>query len=156
VALELFQPIAKKRDGAGLHRSALGRKLGQKGYAMSLEDAARDVRARAYVGAALRSETGAVFTGCNVENVAYPEGTCAEAGAIAAMIAGGARRIAEIVVIADSPSPVPPCGGCRQKIAEFAGADVPVTLLSLNGARLDTTVGALLPGAFGADHMGRG
>ncbi|NBB97199.1 MAG: cytidine deaminase [Alphaproteobacteria bacterium] len=130
---------------------------------MSLEDAARDVRARAYVpyskfkvGAALRAETGAVFTGCNVENVAYPEGTCAEAGAIAAMIAGGARRIAEIVVIADSPTPVPPCGGCRQKIAEFAGPDVPVTLLSLNGARLDTTVGALLPGAFGADHMGRG
>ena len=100
------------------------------------------LRERAYapysnfkVGAALRADTGAVFVGCNVENVAYPEGTCAEAGAIAAMIAGGAQRIAEIVVIADSPTPVPPCGGCRQKIAEFAGADVPVTLLSLNGAR---------------------
>ncbi|CUX81041.1 MAG: cytidine deaminase Cdd [Roseibaca calidilacus] len=130
---------------------------------MSLEDAARDVRERAYapysnfkVGAALRADTGAVFVGCNVENVAYPEGTCAEAGAIAAMIAGGAQRIAEIVVIADSPTPVPPCGGCRQKIAEFAGADVPVTLLSLNGARQNTTVAALLPGAFGADHMERG
>jgi cytidine deaminase len=129
---------------------------------MSLEDAARDVRERAYapysnfkVGAALRSETGVVFVGCNVENVAYPEGTCAEAGAIAAMIAGGAQRIMEIVVIADSPTPVPPCGGCRQKIAEFADGDVPVTLLSLNGARLETNVAALLPGAFGADHMER-
>jgi cytidine deaminase len=129
---------------------------------MSLEDAARDVRERAYapysnfkVGSALRSETGAVFVGCNVENVAYPEGTCAEAGAIAAMIAGGAQRIMEIVVIADSPTPVPPCGGCRQKIAEFADGDVPVTLLSLNGARLETNVAALLPGAFGADHMER-
>lgn len=128
---------------------------------MSLEDAARDVREMAYVpysnfkvGAALRSDTGAVFVGCNVENVAYPEGTCAEAGAIAAMIAGGARRITELVVIADSPTPVPPCGGCRQKIAEFAGGDVPVTLVSVNGTRLETTVAALLPGAFGADHMG--
>jgi cytidine deaminase len=130
---------------------------------MSLEDAARDVREMAYVpysnfkvGAALRADTGAVFVGCNVENVAYPEGTCAEAGAIAAMIAGGARQIKELVVIADSPTPVPPCGGCRQKIAEFAAGDVPVTLLSMNGARLDTTVAALLPGAFGADHMERG
>ncbi|MCC1480556.1 cytidine deaminase [Roseibaca sp. Y0-43] len=128
---------------------------------MTLENAARDVRERAYapysnfkVGAALRADTGEVFVGCNVENVAYPEGTCAEAGAIAAMIAGGAARITELVVIADSPAPVPPCGGCRQKIAEFAGPDVPVTLLSVGGARLETTVAALLPGAFGADHMG--
>lgn len=130
---------------------------------MTLENAARAVRENAYapysgfkVGAALIDNTGAVVAGCNVENVAYPEGTCAEAGAIAAMIAGGGRRIVELVVIADSPTPVPPCGGCRQKIAEFARPDVPVTLLSTSGARLDTTVGALLPGAFGADHMERG
>lgn len=129
---------------------------------MTLENAARAVREKAYapysgfkVGAALLDDTGAVVAGCNVENVAYPEGTCAEAGAIAAMIAGGGRRIMELVVIADSPTPVPPCGGCRQKIAEFAGPDVPVTLLSLSGARLQTTVGGLLPGAFGADHMER-
>ncbi len=63
------------------------------------------------------------------ENVAYPEGTCAEAGAIAAMVAGGETAIAEVCVIADSPEPVPPCGGCRQKIAEFAAQDVRVTLL---------------------------
>lgn len=105
------------------------------------------------VGAALRAADGRVFAGCNVENVAYPEGTCAEAGAIAAMVAAGAREIAEMAVIADSPAPVPPCGGCRQKIAEFAAPDVPVTLATTRGATLSTRVSALLPGAFGADHL---
>ncbi len=82
-----------------------------------------------------RSTSGAVYVGCNVENVAYPEGTCAEAGAIAAMIAAGDTRIAEVCVIADSPDPVPPCGGCRQKIAEFAAQDVQVTLCTTDGKR---------------------
>lgn len=94
-----------------------------------------------------------MHVGCNVENVAYPEGTCAEAGAIAAMIASGDTRIAEVAVIADSPDPVPPCGGCRQKLAEFAGGDVVVTLATTDGARLVTDVGALLPGQFTAAHM---
>ena len=105
------------------------------------------------VGAALRTPDGQIHAGCNVENVAYPEGTCAEAGAIAAMCASGAREIAGIAVIADSPSPVPPCGGCRQKIAEFAGPDVRVTLANLSGQRIEMTVADLLPGAFGAGHM---
>ncbi len=105
------------------------------------------------VGAALRTEDGRVFAGCNVENVAYPEGTCAETGAIAAMVAAGARGIAGIAVIADSPVPVPPCGGCRQRIAEFAGADVPVILATTGGATLSTRISALLPGAFGRGHM---
>lgn len=127
---------------------------------MSLYDAACAVRENAYVpysrfkvGAALRAASGAVYVGCNVENVAYPEGTCAEAGAIAAMVAAGETVIAEMLVVADSPSPVPPCGGCRQKIAEFAGADVQVTLAALNGARQVLRVEDLLPGAFGAGHM---
>jgi cytidine deaminase len=128
---------------------------------MSLREAALAVRLNAHapysrfqVGAALRDEAGRTHLGCNVENVAYPEGTCAEAGAIAAMCAaGGARQVVEIYVVADSPAPVPPCGGCRQKLAEFAGADVPVTLATTDGAELRTTVGALLPGAFGRDHM---
>ncbi|MEM0937347.1 MAG: cytidine deaminase [Pseudomonadota bacterium] len=122
--------------------------------------AARRVRENAHVpysnfqvGAALRSDEGRVFVGCNVENVAYPEGTCAEAGAIAAMVAAGDRRIAELAVIADSPTPVPPCGGCRQKIAEFAGATVRVTMATLGGETLTVTVADLLPGAFGAAHM---
>jgi cytidine deaminase len=105
------------------------------------------------VGAALRTAAGDVFRGCNVENVAYPEGTCAEAGAIAAMCAAGARQVAEVYVVADAPSPVPPCGGCRQKLAEFASGDVAVTLATTDGQELRTRVDALLPGAFGADHM---
>jgi cytidine deaminase len=87
--------------------------------------------------------------------VAYPEGTCAEAGAIAAMIAGGETRIAELCVIADSPEPVTPCGGCRQKIAEFADQDVKVTMTTLDGKSKTMTVAQLLPGLFTAAHMDR-
>lgn len=129
---------------------------------MSLIDAARKVRENAWVpysgfkvGAAIRSESGRVHVGCNVENVAYPEGTCAEAGAIAAMVAAGDTGIAEIAVIADSPTPVAPCGGCRQKIAEFAGPDVKVTMATTDGATLIRTVAELLPGAFDAAQMER-
>jgi cytidine deaminase len=129
---------------------------------MELKNAAQAVRANAYapysnfkVGAALRAEDGQVYVGCNVENVAYPEGTCAEAGAIAAMIAAGAQKIVEAYVIADSPDPVPPCGGCRQKLSEFAARDVTVTLATTDGAEFKTTVGDLLPGAFDAGHMDR-
>ncbi|MFT5868885.1 MAG: cytidine deaminase [Paracoccaceae bacterium] len=129
---------------------------------MSLLQAATAVRLNAHapysnfrVGAALISVEGNQHVGCNVENVAYPEGTCAEAGAIAAMIASGDKRIAEIVVIADCPSPVPPCGGCRQKLAEFALGSVVVTLATTDGAILKTTVAELLPGAFDVGHMDR-
>ena len=66
------------------------------------------------------SASGQVHAGCNVENIAYPEGTCAEAGALAAMIAAGETNFVEIAVIADGPEPVAPCGGCRQKLLEFA------------------------------------
>ena len=105
------------------------------------------------VGAAVRTKSGAIYSGCNVENVAYPEGTCAEAGAIAAMAAAGEYEITEVAVIADSPEPVPCCGGCRQKLAEFAARDVTVTLATISGVTLVTTVGDLLPGAFDASHM---
>jgi cytidine deaminase len=130
--------------------------------AMPLLKAAKDVREKAYapysrfkVGAAIRGANGAIYQGCNVENVAYPEGTCAEAGAIAAMVAAGETRIAEVFVIADSPSPVPPCGGCRQKIAEFAAPDVKVTLATTDGLEKVMTVAELLPGLFTAQHMDR-
>ena len=129
---------------------------------MTLLSAATDVRENAYapysrfkVGAAIRAASGAIYAGCNVENVAYPEGTCAEAGAIAAMVAAGETVIAEVLVIADCPSPVPPCGGCRQKIAEFAAADVRVTLCTTDGATRVMTVADLLPGVFTAAHMDR-
>ncbi len=127
---------------------------------MSLSEAARAVRENAYapysnfkVGAALRAPSGAIYSGCNVENVAYPEGTCAEAGAIAAMIAAGETEITEAYVIAGSPAPVPPCGGCRQKLAEFAKGDVTVTLATTEGIETAMKVSDLLPGAFGRDHM---
>ncbi|WP_343069762.1 cytidine deaminase [Paracoccus amoyensis] len=128
--------------------------------ALSLLDTAREVREAAYapysnfkVGAAIRGASGTVYRGCNVENVAYPEGTCAEAGAIAAMVASGETRLTEVVVIADSPTPVPPCGGCRQKLAEFGDDGTPVTLATTGGQILQTTIGQLLPGRFGNDHM---
>ncbi|MCZ0962704.1 cytidine deaminase [Paracoccus benzoatiresistens] len=129
---------------------------------MSLLDAARQVREMAYVpysrfkvGAAVRGASGAIYRGCNVENVAYPEGTCAEAGAISAMVAAGETELIEVAVIADSPSPVPPCGGCRQKLAEFGRHDTPVLLATTEGATLATTVGELLPGRFDAGHMAK-
>nr|WP_277604898.1 cytidine deaminase [Fertoeibacter niger] len=132
------------------------------GGPMTLLAAASAVRENAYapysrfkVGAAIRAASGKVYAGCNVENVAYPEGTCAEAGAIAAMVAAGDTVIAEVLVIADSPSPVPPCGGCRQKIAEFAAQDVVVTLCTTDGTQQAMTVADLLPGVFSLAHMAK-
>jgi cytidine deaminase len=123
--------------------------------AARVRDNAHAPYSRFKVGAAVLSRSGRVHVGCNVENVAYPEGTCAEAGAIAAMVAAGDRDLAAVAVIADSPDPVPPCGGCRQKLAEFGQAEVPVTLATTDGKRLETTIGALLPGSFTARHMDR-
>lgn len=130
---------------------------------MSLLSHAARIRDRAYapysgfkVGAAVRGASGAVYQGCNVENVAYPEGTCAEAGAIAAMVAAGETRLTEVAVIADAPKPVTPCGGCRQKLAEFGDGDVTVTMATVSGEELVMTLAELLPGAFGVAHMEKG
>ncbi|MDD9976120.1 MAG: cytidine deaminase [Boseongicola sp.] len=127
---------------------------------MSLIDAARNVRENAYapysnfkVGAALKTASGKVFVGVNVENVAYPEGTCAEAGAIAAMIAAGETEFVEAAVIADSPKPVPPCGGCRQKLTEFASQSARLTMATTAGTTQEMAVSDLLPGAFDAGYM---
>lgn len=127
---------------------------------MSLEKAALAVRENAYapysnfkVGAAIRSDKGTIYAGCNVENIAYPEGTCAEAGAIAAMVAAGETRLTEVFVVADSPHPVSPCGGCRQKLAEFGTGDVVITMANLDGVEEKITLADLLPGAFGEHHM---
>ncbi|MCX7558899.1 cytidine deaminase [Sulfitobacter sp. F26204] len=125
-----------------------------------LRQRAMDVRTQAYapyskfkVGAALRGANGEVYVGCNVENAAYPQGTCAEAGAIAAMVAAGETVIKEVYVIAGSAIPVPPCGGCRQKLAEFSAGDVPVTMATVNGTEQHTTLSKLLPGAFDAGFL---
>ncbi|MEQ6201640.1 cytidine deaminase [Sulfitobacter sp. HNIBRBA2951] len=126
-----------------------------------LRQAAMAVRENAHapysgfkVGAAIRAASGAVYRGCNVENVAYPEGTCAEAGAIAAMVAAGETALAEVYVVAGSPLPVTPCGGCRQKLAEFGGADVQVTMATTQGTEDMLTIGQLLPGAFDPSFLG--
>lgn len=117
--------------------------------------AATAVRENAYapysrfkVGAALRAADGSVHRGCNVENAAYPEGTCAEAGAIAAMVAAGQTRFSDVAVIADSPEPVSPCGGCRQKLIEFAEPGATITMATISGDRMSMAVADLLPGAF--------
>ena len=127
---------------------------------MDLIKKAIEVRNNAYapysnflVGAAIKAKNGSVFSGCNVENAAYPEGTCAEAGAIAAMIASGEREIIEVVVAADSQTPVTPCGGCRQKLAEFSNSNVIVIFSNLNGEVGRMTVEQLLPGAFEKEQM---
>lgn len=125
-----------------------------------LRQQALEVSERAYapysnfkVGAALRAASGAVYVGCNVENAAYPEGTCAEAGAIAAMVAAGETELVEAYVVAGSPAPVAPCGGCRQKLSEFGKGEVAVTMATLDGEEERTTIADLLPGAFGAAAM---
>jgi cytidine deaminase len=123
--------------------------------------AARAAQARAYapysgfrVGAAIRTPEGAVFAGCNVENAAYPQGACAETGAIAAMIAGGGARIAEILVVGDGDRLCTPCGGCRQRIREFAGPETPVHVAGPEGVRRRFTLADLLPYSFGPDNLG--
>lgn len=127
---------------------------------MNLKDAAKAVRENAHapysnfkVGAAVRGASGSIYAGCNVENVSYPEGTCAEAGAIAAMVAAGETVLTEVYVIAGSPMPVSPCGGCRQRLSEFGAGDVRVTMGTTAGAEQIMTLAELLPGAFNTDHM---
>jgi homotetrameric cytidine deaminase len=106
------------------------------------------------VGAALRTPSGAIHVGANVENVAYPQGQCAEASAIGALIAAGEREISAIAVVAEKLDVCPPCGGCRQRLSEFAGADTPVYLGRPGGRLHATTIGELLPLAFDESSLG--
>lgn len=122
--------------------------------------AARAARERAYapysrfaVGAAVSTPDGAIFAGCNVENASYPVGTCAEAGAIAAMVAAGHRRLAAILVLGDGDPLVTPCGACRQRIREFASDTVVVHIAGLQGLRARFTIGELLPQTFGPQNQ---
>ena len=110
---------------------------------------------RFHVGAAILGPSGAIYAGCNVENAAYPQGACAEAGAIAAMELAGERRIAEIVVIGDGEGLCTPCGGCRQRIREFAAPQTPVHIAGPDGVRASFTLEELLPHSFGPEHLGR-
>jgi cytidine deaminase len=107
------------------------------------------------VGACLRAASGHLYAGCNVENAAYPVGQCAEATAIGAMVAAGDRQIVEVVVLTEGAAPCPPCGRCRQQLAEFATPGTPVHLCGPEGVRVTATLGELLPMAFGAGGLGR-
>lgn len=126
--------------------------------------AARAAREAAYakysnyrVGAAVLADDGNIYAGCNVENAAYPQGTCAEAGAIAAMALAGAYTIKAVAVAGGKSDTQPasdpwdltsPCGGCRQRLAEFSAGSVPVFIVTPHEEMLETTVGDLLPHAF--------
>jgi cytidine deaminase len=107
-----------------------------------------------YVGAAVRDEYGRVHSGCNIENAAYPQGWCAEPSAISAMILAGGRRITEVAVMGNGAALCTPCGGCRQKIREFAGPDVKIHCLTETGELIQTfTLDELLPYSFGPEHL---
>ncbi len=102
------------------------------------------------VGAAVLDSNGNIHIGCNVENAAYPEGICAEANAIGAMVSAGETEINQICIVSSAGKAVPPCGGCRQKILEFAGDDTAILVCGLDGIEQQFTIEELLPASFGA------
>lgn len=125
-----------------------------------LVDAARQARRQAYapyssffVGAAVLDENGEIHAGCNVENAAYPEGLCAEAGALSAMVLGGGRRAQAVVVVGVGPSWISPCGGCRQKLREFCDEHTPIYTANENDWGPVYTLMQLLPESFGPEHL---
>ncbi|MCC2613274.1 cytidine deaminase [Neorhizobium sp. Rsf11] len=126
-----------------------------------LFEAAREAMTKAYapyskfpVGVAIRADDGKVYLGANIENLSFPQGWCAEPTAIGAMIMGGAKKIEELAVIAEKLPLCTPCGGCRQKISEFAAADTRIYLCDDAGVQKTVTMAELLPYAFETDVIG--
>ncbi len=122
--------------------------------------AAKAVQANAHapyshfrVGAAVRTASGRVFAGCNVENAAYPQGSCAEAGAISAMVAAGEHQIVAVLTICDGDAIGTCCGGCRQRLREFASGNTPIYAAGPDGVRATFTLDDLLPHSFGPEHL---
>jgi len=123
--------------------------------------AALVARAKAYapysqflVGAAIRDEEGRIHSGCNVENAAYPLGTCAEAGAVAAMVLAGGRQIVAVAIAGAGGGLVTPCGGCRQKLREFGGGDLIIHICDEHGSlRRSFSLQELLPYSFGPENL---
>ena len=125
-----------------------------------LVNAAKDARTKAhapyskfYVGAAMRDELGRVHGGCNIENAAYPQGWCAEPSAISHLIMAGGTRITEVAVMGNGTALCTPCGGCRQKIREFASVDIPIYSCGPEGMRATFTLEGLLPMSFGPENL---
>ena len=106
------------------------------------------------VGAAIRAEDGKIYAGANIENLSFPQGWCAEPTAISHMIMAGNKKIVEMAVIAEKLPLCPPCGGCRQKIAEFATAKTPIYLCDETGVKKTMTMDELLPHSFATDVIG--
>jgi cytidine deaminase len=122
--------------------------------------AARTARERAHapyshfaVGAALLDEQGRIHAGCNIENAAYPQSQCAEASAIAHLVLAGGTRILAAAVVGVADEPVTPCGGCRQRLREFAADGAPIWVADLHTVRAQYTLGQLLPASFGPAHL---
>ena len=126
----------------------------------ALLQAARAAQTRAYapyskflVGAAVLDDQGRVHAGCNVENAAYPQGVCAEAGALSAMVLAGGAKVRAVAVVGDGAGLVTPCGGCRQKLREFSAPDTPVLVGDRHQLRATFTLSQLLPESFGPEHL---
>lgn len=105
------------------------------------------------VGAALLTEDGKVYHGCNIENAGYSMTNCAERTALFKAVSEGERKFSMLAVVADTPGPVSPCGACRQVIAELCPKDMKVILTNLKGDRQEFTIEQLLPGAFSSEDM---
>ncbi len=125
-----------------------------------LLQAARAARLKAYapyskflVGAAVLDDQGNIHAGCNVENAAYPEGVCAEAGALSAMVLAGGKRAQAVLVVGTGGARITPCGGCRQKLREFCAPDTPVLTANEDALGPRYTLAQLLPDSFGPDHL---
>ncbi len=126
----------------------------------ALVEAARAARERAYapysrflVGAAVLDDLGQILAGCNVENAAYPEGVCAEAGALSAMVLAGGRKALAVVVVGTVGAWITPCGGCRQKLREFCDQDTPILTANEEAWGPAYTLAQLLPESFGPEHL---
>lgn len=105
------------------------------------------------VGAALLTDDGEIFHGCNVENAAYSLVNCAERTAIFSAVAAGKKRFTKLAIVCDTDRPGSPCGACRQVINEFCAKDMPILLTNLRGDVEETTISELLPGAFGPEDL---
>jgi len=129
-------------------------------YFVRLFKEAKEVRERAYVpysqfkvGAAFLTENNKIITGCNVENAAYPQSQCAEASAIGNLVSQGYNKIIEIVVIGSGDLLCSPCGGCRQRLREFAKLEVLIHMCNIDGHVKTSTLGELLPDSFGPENL---
>lgn len=105
------------------------------------------------VGAAIVDERGVIHSGCNVENAAYPQGWCAEASALSALVMSGARRARGVLVVGTGGAWITPCGGCRQKLREFCDPDSIIVSANRDAIGPAYTMDQLLPHSFGPDHL---